>query len=88
MTNENYVSFEAEKLDAIPDDRDRYTAAGAALDQARQLVGEVAAYRDTMVADMVGPNPARGDQSAVARRLGVHRNVIGRHLKHHNQEER
>lgn len=79
-----YVRFDTTHLDPLAD-VDQYTEAGKAMDQARQAVSEVAAYRDAIVAAMVEARPHRGGHTEVARLLGVHRNVVSTHTKHHKE---
>jgi len=81
---DRYVHLDTERLDALAE-KDRYTEASAAMDQARQLVGEAAAYRDAVVAAMVAARPGRGAQSEVARLLGVNRNIVSTAVKNHKE---
>lgn len=79
-----YVHLDTSRLDTMSD-RDRYTEAGKAIEQARQIVSEAAAYRDAHVVGMVAARPGRGGQSEVARILGAHRNAVSTHLKNHKE---
>jgi len=79
-----YVHLDTAALDRLAE-KGRYAEAGVAMDQARQLVGEAAAYRDAVVAAMVAARPGRGGQSEVARLLGVHRNIVSTAVKNHQE---